>query len=100
RRRGALRRLRFLDRLRREPYAMPDPELDGVDLAFARSRLARLTPREREVFVLVELEGASAAAAATALGIAASTVRVLHARARNRLTGTGVGSTTGRRGAR
>lgn len=47
--------------------------------------LGRLSPREREAFVLHDLEGGATAEVAAALSIAESTVRVLLATARRRL---------------
>lgn len=85
-RRGLARYARFLERFGRDPYAAPatSPSPDG-DLDLARRRLASLTRREREAFLLVDVEDLSSVEAGRILGISASTVRVLVNRARARL---------------
>jgi RNA polymerase sigma-70 factor (ECF subfamily) len=70
------------------PERLPDPlhVASASEIAeLVRAALARLTPREREAFVLVELEGAPAAEAAEALDVGESTVRSLVTLARRRL---------------
>lgn len=85
-RRGLGRYLRLLARIASELYVAPSAGTpERGDLALARRRLALLTPREREAFVLVELEELSSAESARIMGISDSTVRVLVTRARSRL---------------
>ena len=55
--------------------------------ALLMAALARLSPREREAFVLHDLDGADAAETAAALGIGESSVRSLLTLARRRLRG-------------
>ena len=70
------------------PGALPSP-LDHAQRGEMRelvtASLSRLTPREREIFVLHDLQGEAAADVAAALEIAPSTVRVLLMTARRRL---------------
>ena len=75
---------RALNQLRRRrrapdplPAALPAPQSAGNDLAERLRRgLARLTPRQAEVFALRHLEGASTEQVAAALDLSPSTVRV------------------------
>jgi RNA polymerase sigma-70 factor (ECF subfamily) len=70
------------------PARLPDPADEaqhGEVRELVAASLSRLTPREREVFVLHDLEGEAAAAVAATLDIAPSTVRVLLMTARRRL---------------
>jgi len=72
------------------PASLPDPasELQRAEtMDVLRRSLARLSPREREAFVLRDLEGVSTAEVAEALGVAAGTVRTLTMLARRRLRG-------------
>ena len=69
-----------------------DPASDPETVASQRelgelvtAHLGRLSPREREVFVLHDLEGGATADVASALDLAESTVRVLLMTARRRL---------------
>lgn len=67
---------------------LPDPAdaASASELAAVlESALGRLSPREREAFVLVDLEGGDAASVAEALDLAASTVRANLSLARRRL---------------
>lgn len=72
------------------PQVLPDPgdraQADEVRAALTAA-LARLTPREREVFVLRELEGEATGCVAESLGITESSVRSLLTLARRRLRG-------------
>jgi len=72
------------------PDRLPDPAAAACQAevrAALQAALARLSPREREVFVLAELEGQRVADVAVALGIGASSVRSLLTLARRRLRG-------------
>jgi RNA polymerase sigma-70 factor (ECF subfamily) len=84
-RRGLLRYANLIGRLGRDRYSVECGAPVNGDLSLARRRLAVLSRREREAFVLVEIEGMTSIEAARAMGLADSTVRVLSARARHRL---------------
>lgn len=86
--RSRRRRVRALDRWRRMA-ATDDPAPDAGDeldrretLAAARSALARLPQRQREVFDLVDLQGHAPHEAAAVLGLSDGTVRAHLFRAR------------------
>jgi RNA polymerase sigma factor (sigma-70 family) len=68
----------------RLPHPM-DEAARGELAGLVTQSLAKLSPREREAFVLHDLEGGSTEEVAGALAIAESTVRVLLATARRRL---------------
>ncbi|MGP4110228.1 RNA polymerase sigma factor [Streptomyces sp. 4N509B] len=89
--RARRRHARAMARLPAAPV-MPDPAdevvgriADAERLAAARSALARLRPREREVVMLCVWSGLSYAEAAEALGVRVGTVRSRLSRARDRL---------------
>ena len=70
------------------PRRLPDPgdDLDQRELReLINGALAKLPPREREVFVLRDLEGLPTLDAADALGLGASSVRSLLSLARRRI---------------
>ena len=85
-RRGLARYALLLTRFSRDAFVVSTPAspLNG-DIELARRRLATLSPREREAFVLVEIEELSSTEAAQVMRISDSTVRVLVTRARARL---------------
>ena len=73
-----------------EARPLPDPAQEtarGEVRDVLRAALARLTPREREVFVLRDLEATPTAEVAAALAIGESSVRSLLTLARRRLRG-------------
>jgi len=84
-RRGLARYALLLTRISRDSFVVSTAAPLQGDLELARQRLATLSPREREAFVLVEIEELSSTEAARAMGISDSTVRVLVTRARARL---------------
>lgn len=88
RRTAARRRAETEAAARALPQVLPHPqsvaERSEINEIVAAS-LKRLTPREREVFVLHDLEGSATSEVAAALAVAESTVRVLLATARRRL---------------
>jgi len=88
-------RRRLAESVAREPtsldtFRLPDPQnqaaaAEVLDILVAS--LSRLTPREREVFVLKDLEQQSTPHVASALGVTQSSVRSLLTLARRRLRG-------------
>lgn len=70
------------------PTTLPAPDAaahGGEVRALLMAALARLSPREREAFVLHDLQGEETASTARALGISESSVRSLLTLARRRL---------------
>jgi len=96
-RRGSVRRVRLLDRLRSQPGLVPTPAGSGS----AISALERLRPDDQELLRLVAWEELSHADIAVVLGISVNAVAIRLHRARRRfeqehVKGSGPSRTSGR----